>query len=151
MDVPRIPVLPISYGNASELLRGLAENQFRSRGRAAFRSAITWDRVPCRRELQSQTDAATNPYKQIWDTFGTIRGSVYPDEIVIIGGHRDAWGPGAADNVSGTVSVLEAARAISEQVKAGNRPKRTIVFATWDAEEWGLIGRLNSSKKIRCA
>jgi N-acetylated-alpha-linked acidic dipeptidase len=65
---------------------------------------------------------------------------VYPDEIVIIGGHRDAWGPGAADNVSGTVSVLEAARAISEQVKAGNRPKRTIVFATWDAEEWGLIG-----------
>jgi N-acetylated-alpha-linked acidic dipeptidase len=87
-----------------------------------------------------KTDAATNPYKQIWDTFGTIRGSVYPDEIVIIGGHRDAWGPGAADNVSGTVSVLEAARAISEQVKAGNRPKRTIVFATWDAEEWGLIG-----------
>jgi N-acetylated-alpha-linked acidic dipeptidase len=87
-----------------------------------------------------ETDAATNPYKQIWDTFGTIRGSVYPDEIVIIGGHRDAWGPGAADNVSGTVSVLEAARAIAEQVKAGNRPKRTIVFATWDAEEWGLIG-----------
>ena len=58
----------------------------------------------------------------------------------MIGGHRDAWGPGAADNVSGTVSVLEAARAISEQVKAGKRPKRTIVFATWDAEEWGLIG-----------
>jgi N-acetylated-alpha-linked acidic dipeptidase len=86
------------------------------------------------------TDAATNPYKQIWNTFGTIRGSEFPDEIVIIGGHRDAWGPGAADNVSGTVSVLEAARAISEQVKAGKRPKRTIVFATWDAEEWGLIG-----------
>ncbi|HMG95860.1 MAG TPA: M20/M25/M40 family metallo-hydrolase, partial [Gemmatimonadaceae bacterium] len=50
------------------------------------------------------------------------------------------WGPGAADNVSGTVSVLEAARAIAEQVKAGKRPKRTIVFATWDAEEWGLLG-----------
>jgi N-acetylated-alpha-linked acidic dipeptidase len=86
------------------------------------------------------TDATTHPYKEIWDTFGIIRGSVYPDEIVMIGGHRDAWGPGAADNVSGTVSVLEAARAIAEQAKAGKRPKRTIVFATWDAEEWGLLG-----------
>ena len=60
--------------------------------------------------------------------------------MVIVGGHRDAWGPGAADNVSGTVSVLEAARAVAEAVKAGHRPKRTIIFATWDAEEWGLIG-----------
>ena len=59
---------------------------------------------------------------------------------MIIGGHRDGWGPGAADNVSGTVSVLEAARAVAEEVKAGVRPKRTIIFATWDAEEWGLIG-----------
>jgi N-acetylated-alpha-linked acidic dipeptidase len=78
--------------------------------------------------------------KPIYDTFGIVRGSEYPDELVIIGGHRDAWGPGAADNVSGTVSVLEAARAVAEQVKAGMRPKRTIVFATWDAEEWGLMG-----------
>ena len=60
--------------------------------------------------------------------------------MVIIGGHRDAWGPGAADNVSGTVSVMEAARAVADLVKRGVRPKRTIVFATWDAEEWGLIG-----------
>src|SRR5205823_1874477 len=72
--------------------------------------------------------------------FGIIRGSDDPDEIVMIGGHRDAWGPGAADNVSGIVSVLEAARAIADQVKSGKRPKRTIIFATWDAEEWGLIG-----------
>ena len=60
--------------------------------------------------------------------------------MVLVGGHRDGWGPGTADNVSGTVSVLEAARAVAEQVKAGHRPQRTIVFATWDAEEWGLIG-----------
>src|SRR5207237_9934736 len=62
------------------------------------------------------------------------------DELVIVGGHRDAWGPGTADNVSGTVSVLEAARAVAEGLKVGVRPKRTIVFATWDAEEWGLLG-----------
>ena len=58
----------------------------------------------------------------------------------MVGAHRDGWGPGAADNVSGTVSVLEAARAVMEEVKAGRRPQRTIVFATWDAEEWGLVG-----------
>src|SRR5258708_21589392 len=58
----------------------------------------------------------------------------------MIGGHRDGWGPGTADNVSGSVSVLEAARAVADAVKAGHRPKRTIVFATWDAEEWGLMG-----------
>jgi N-acetylated-alpha-linked acidic dipeptidase len=95
---------------------------------------------PVQARIAVTTDASTNPYKPIWDTFGIIRGSEFPDEIVLVGGHRDAWGPGAADNVSGTVSVLESARAIAEQVKAGKRPKRTIIFATWDAEEWGLLG-----------
>ncbi|MEO8578681.1 MAG: M28 family metallopeptidase [Gemmatimonadales bacterium] len=140
MDVPKIPVLPISYGNAAELLRGLAGNSIPQawQGGLPFRYHVGPGPVQAR--IAVTTDATTNPYKEIWDTFGIIRGSEFPDEIVMIGGHRDAWGPGAADNVSGTVSVLEAARAIAEQVKAGKRPKRTIVFATWDAEEWGLIG-----------
>jgi N-acetylated-alpha-linked acidic dipeptidase len=86
------------------------------------------------------TDAATAAYKDIWNTFGIIRGSDLPEQMVIVGGHRDAWGPGAADNVSGTVSVLEQARVVMEQVRAGHRPRRTLVFATWDAEEWGLVG-----------
>jgi len=85
-------------------------------------------------------DRGSRPLKPIYDTFGIVRGSEFPEEIVLIGGHRDAWGPGTADNVSGTVSILEAARAVAEQLKQGIRPKRTIVFATWDAEEWGLIG-----------
>jgi N-acetylated-alpha-linked acidic dipeptidase len=85
-------------------------------------------------------DRATHGTKPIYDTFGIVRGSEFPDEIVMVGGHRDGWGPGAADNVSGTVSVLESARAVADAIKAGHRPKRTIVFATWDAEEWGLMG-----------
>src|SRR3989442_8069336 len=76
----------------------------------------------------------------IWDTFGMIRGARFPDEWVVVGGHRDAWSPGAADNISGTVTVLEAARVFAELAKQGIRPARTLVFATWDAEEWGLIG-----------
>ena len=140
MEIPRIPVLPISYGNAAELLRGLSGNSIPQpwQGGLGFRYHVGPGPVQAR--IAVTTDATTNPYKEIWDTFGVIRGSEYPDEVVMIGGHRDAWGPGAADNVSGTVSVLEAARAIADQVKAGKRPKRTIVFATWDAEEWGLIG-----------
>jgi N-acetylated-alpha-linked acidic dipeptidase len=90
--------------------------------------------------MRVQTDAATTGFKPIWNTFGVLEGSEAPDELVIIGAHRDSWGPGAADNISGTVSVLEAARAVMEQVKAGWRPRRTMVFATWDAEEWGLVG-----------
>jgi N-acetylated-alpha-linked acidic dipeptidase len=140
MDVPHIPVVPVSYGNASELLRGLTGNSIPQSWQGALPFRYHVGPGPVQARIAVATDAITNPYKQIWNTLGTIRGSEFPDEIVIIGAHRDAWGPGAADNVSGTVSVLEAARAISEQVKAGKRPKRTIVFATWDAEEWGLIG-----------
>jgi N-acetylated-alpha-linked acidic dipeptidase len=140
MEIPHIPVLPISYGNAAELLRGLSGKSIPQpwQGGLSFRYHVGPGPVQAR--LAVTTDASTNPYKTIWDTFGIIRGSEFPNEIVMIGGHRDAWGPGAADNVSGTISVLEAAHAIADQVKAGKRPRRTIIFATWDAEEWGLLG-----------
>lgn len=138
--VSRIPVVPISYGNASELLRNVRGTRIPQswQGGLAFRYHVGPGPVSVR--VAVTTDTATAPYKTIWNTFGIVRGSEFPDEMVIMGGHRDAWGPGAADNVSGTVSVMEAARAVSELVKRGVRPKRTIVFATWDAEEWGLVG-----------
>jgi len=140
MDIPRIPVVPISYVNASELLGGLRGQDIPNawQGGLPFRYHI--GPGPVRARIQVADDRATNGTKPIYNTFGLVRGSERPEELVIIGGHRDAWGPGAADNVSGTVSVLEAARAVSEVVRAGHRPKRTIIFATWDAEEWGLIG-----------
>jgi N-acetylated-alpha-linked acidic dipeptidase len=140
MDIPHIPVVPMGYGNATELLRGLRGTAIPQswQGGLPFRYHV--GPGPVRARVVVHDDRETEPIKPIYDTFGIIRGSEYPDELVIIGGHRDAWGPGAADNVSGTVSVLEAARAVAEQVKAGMRPKRTIVFATWDAEEWGLMG-----------
>ncbi len=140
MDVPHIPVVPISYGNAGELLRDVRGGVLPRgwQGGLPFRYHVGPGPVMAR--VKVVTDTATKAIKPIWDTFGTIRGTELPDELVIVGGHRDAWGPGAADNVSGTVSILEAARAVAEQVKAGWKPKRTLVFATWDAEEWGLIG-----------
>ena len=138
--VSRIPVVPVSYGNATELLRGVRGTSIPQpwQGGLPFRYHVGPGPVTAR--VAVATDTATAPYKTIWNTFGVIRGTEFPDEMVVIGGHRDAWGPGAADNVSGTVSVLEAARAVAELAKRGVRPKRTIVFATWDAEEWGLVG-----------
>jgi N-acetylated-alpha-linked acidic dipeptidase len=140
MEIPHIPVVPIGYGNAGELLRGLRGGSIPQswQGGLAFRYHA--GPGPVKARVQVQDDRATRALKPIYDTFGIIRGTELPDEIVIVGGHRDGWGPGTADNVSGTVSVLEAARALAEQAKQGTRPKRTIVFATWDAEEWGLIG-----------
>jgi N-acetylated-alpha-linked acidic dipeptidase len=140
MDIPHIPVVPISYGNAGELLDGLRGHDVPQgwQGGLPFRYHVGPGPVQAR--VRVTDDRATNGTKPIYDTFGIVRGSELPEELVIVGGHRDAWGPGTADNVSGTVSVLEAARAVAEEVRAGHRPKRTIVFATWDAEEWGLIG-----------
>ncbi|MFI5256036.1 MAG: M20/M25/M40 family metallo-hydrolase [Gemmatimonadales bacterium] len=140
MDIPHIPVVPISYGNAGELLEGLRGHEIPQswQGGLPFRYHV--GPGPVRARVRVADDRATHGTKAIFDTFGIVRGSEFPDELVIVGGHRDAWGPGAADNVSGTVSVLEAARAVAEAVKAGHSPKRTIVFATWDAEEWGLLG-----------
>ena len=140
MEISHIPVVPISYGNASELLRYVrgAGVPRTWQGGLAFHYHV--GPGPAKARVAVQDDRATKPMKPIYDTFGMIRGTDFPDELVIVGGHRDGWGPGAADNVSGTVSVLEAARAIAEEAKAGMRPKRTIIFATWDAEEWGLLG-----------
>ena len=140
MAIPHIPVVPISYGNASELLRDLRGLDVPQgwQGGLPFRYHVGSGQVRAR--VRVTDDRVTNGTKPIFDTFGIMRGSEFPDEIVMVGGHRDAWGPGAADNISGTISVLEAARAVSEAVQGGHRPKRTIVFATWDAEEWGLMG-----------
>ncbi len=140
MTIPHIPVVPLSYGNASELLDGLGGRDVPQgwQGGLPFRYHV--GPGPLKARVRVVDDRATKGTKPIFDTFGVVRGSEFPDEIVMVGGHRDGWGPGTSDNVSGTVSVLEAARAVSDAVKAGHRPKRTIVFATWDAEEWGLMG-----------
>lgn len=141
MDIPKIPSVPMGYGNARELLTGLGGAQVPD----AWKGGLAIDyhfggtsAVTVHLTVKLQTGPAA--YKHIYDTFGTIRGSTWPNEVVIIGGHRDAWGPGTSDNISGTTVVLEAARTWAAAVRAGHRPKRTLVFATWDAEEWGLIG-----------
>ncbi len=138
--VPRIPVVPLSAENAEQLLRELRGKDIPAGWQGGLPLRYHVGPGPIRVKLTVETDAATRGFKTIYNTLGTLPGTEFPDEYIYIGAHRDGWGAGAADNVSGTVSVLEAAQALSELAAKGSRPRRSIVFATWDAEEWGLIG-----------
>jgi N-acetylated-alpha-linked acidic dipeptidase len=82
----------------------------------------------------------TMPYKVIWDVIGMARGSEFPDEWVLGGNHRDAWVYGAVDPGSGTAAMLESVHGIGDLLKSGWKPRRTIVFCSWDGEEEGMIG-----------
>ena len=82
----------------------------------------------------------TNGLRRIYDVIARIDGKQEPDREVILGTHHDAWSFGGVDPGSAAASVLELARAFSEMRKSGWQPRRSIVFAFWDAEEYGLIG-----------
>ncbi len=138
--LPKIPVVPISGENAQLLIAQVRGTAIPPNWQGGLALRYHVGPGPVRVKVAVTTDAATNGTKAIHNTLGYLRGTEFPDEYVYIGGHRDSWGAGAADNISGTVSVLEAARALADLAKRGIRPKRTIVFATWDAEEWGLMG-----------
>ena len=140
LPIPRIPVLPMSYGNARRLLEPLAGPSVPQAWQGALPFRYHVGPGPVRARLRVQTERGARAMHPIWDTFGMVRGARYPDEWIVVGAHRDAWGPGARDNISGTVTVLEAARAFAAVARQGLRPARTVIFATWDAEEWGLTG-----------
>jgi N-acetylated-alpha-linked acidic dipeptidase len=140
LDIPKIPIIPMSYGNARRFLEPMAGPAVPQSWQGGLPFHYHAGPGPERARLKVKTERGARAFHKIWNTVGMIRGSRWPDEWVVVGGHRDAWGPGARDNVSGTVSVLEAARAFATLARAGQTPARTVVFATWDAEEWGLIG-----------
>ncbi len=137
MVIPRIPVVPVSYGTAASLLEGITGATIppQWQGGLSFRYHV--GPGPVRAKVQVTLDGV--PYKMIHNTIATLPGRTSADEVIVIGGHRDAWGAGAGDNVSGITSIMESARAVVGALR-GQAPARTIVFATWDAEEWGMLG-----------
>lgn len=141
-ELPRIPVVPVSYAVAGEILARLGGADLPRQdwqGGLPFRYHLGPGPARVRVEVADDRDGPAGGMKAIYDVVARIEGSHWPDEWVVVGAHIDAWGPGANDNVSGTASVLAAARAI-RALEGGGRPRRTIVFAGWDGEEWGLIG-----------
>ena len=135
--LPKIPAIPISYGDASPILQHLEGPESPREWQGALPFTYHVGPGPVRVHLNVKMDYQ---YRTIWNVIGTISGSEYPKEMVISGNHRDAWVYGAVDPGSGSAAQLEAVRGIGQLLKSGWRPKRTIVFASWDAEEQGMIG-----------
>ncbi len=133
----KIPVLPISYGDALPLLKSLGGQVVPESWRGALPITYHVGPGPATVRLKVVSDWSL---RTIYNVIARIPGSVYPDEWIIRGNHHDAWVNGASDPVSGMASVLEEARAFGELLKQGWRPKRTIIFCAWDAEEPGLLG-----------
>ena len=132
-----IPVLPISYADAEPLLRALGGPVAAPSWRGGLPLTYHLGPGPAAVELEVAFDWETVP---AYNVIGRLAGSEEPDQWVLRGNHHDAWVNGARDPISGLVALMEEARAIGELAAAGWRPKRTIVFAAWDAEEPGLIG-----------
>jgi len=136
--ITKIPVMPISYGDALPLLRSLDGAVVPADWRGAL--PITYHfgggentRVHFKLEFDWQI-------RPIYDVIAKMRGADLPDEWIIRGNHHDAWVNGADDPISGLVSLLEEARGMGELAKTGWKPRRTIVYAAWDGEEPGLLG-----------
>ena len=136
-DVPKIPATPISYHDASPILQALGGPESPREWQGALPFTYHLGPGPVKVKLHLKQDYA---YRNIWDVIARAPGSVWPDELVIAGAHRDAWVYGAVDPISGSTAMLEAARGIGHLLQTGWRPKRTLIFASWDAEEQGLIG-----------
>ncbi len=136
-DMPKIPVTPLSAHDAQPILAALRGPECPRDWQGALPFTYHMGPGPVRVHLVLKQNYG---YRTIWDVIGKIEGSTYPHELVIAGNHRDAWVYGAVDPGSGTVAMLEAVRGMGELLKSGWRPKRTILFASWDAEEQGLIG-----------
>jgi N-acetylated-alpha-linked acidic dipeptidase len=135
--IQKIPVLPISYADAQPLLAALAGPVAPQRWRGGLPITYHIGPGPAVVHLKIASDWSLKP---VYDVVATLRGSTFPDEWILRGNHHDGWVYGADDPVSGTSSVLEEAHAMSEMVKQGWRPKRTITFLLWDGEEPGLLG-----------
>ena len=136
-QLPTIPTTPLSYGDASPILEHLGgpDSPRDWQGSLPFTYHVGPGPVKVKMHLKQDYQ-----FRTIWDVIGRVRGARLPQELVVAGNHRDAWVYGAVDPNSGTSAMLESVHGIGELLKSGWKPKRTLVFGSWDAEEEGLIG-----------
>jgi N-acetylated-alpha-linked acidic dipeptidase len=135
--ITKIPVLPISYGDAQPLLAALGGPIAPASWRGGLPITYRLGAGPARVHLRVKSDWGL---KTLYDVIAKLPGTTEADEWVIRGNHHDAWVNGAQDPISGLVAELEEARALGALYQQGWRPKRTIIYAAWDGEEPGLLG-----------
>jgi N-acetylated-alpha-linked acidic dipeptidase len=133
----KIPVMPMSYGDALPLLKALGGPIAPEAWRGALPLTYHIGPGPAKVHLKLSFDWKLAP---VYDVIARLAGSERPDEWVVRGNHHDAWVNGAEDPISGLVALMAEAKAVGALHKAGWAPKRTIVYAAWDGEEPGLLG-----------
>ena len=139
-----IPVMPISYGDALPLLKAMTGPVAPQEWRGALPVTYHVGPGPAQVHLKLSFDWQNRPLHNV---IVRIEGSTFPDEWIIFGNHHDAWVNGADDPISGAVALMETGRGLAELLKTGWRPKRTIILALWDGEEWGLLGSTEWAEK----
>jgi N-acetylated-alpha-linked acidic dipeptidase len=134
----KIPTLPISYRDAAKIIAALDGPLVTGGERGALGMAYHWggsDAVKI--HLAVKSDWSLKP---VYDVIAMLRGAIAPDQWIVRGNHHDAWVFGAADPLSGQVALMSEAKALGQLYRQGWRPARTIVYASWDGEEPGLLG-----------
>ncbi|XP_074840071.1 N-acetylated-alpha-linked acidic dipeptidase 2 [Carettochelys insculpta] len=144
VGIPKIPVHPIGYHDAEILLRILGgpaapDNSWRGSLNVSYNIGPGFAGSYSTRKVRMHVHT-NNKITRIYNVIGTIKGAVEPDRYIILGGHRDSWVFGGIDPTTGAAVLQEVARSFGKMMMEGWRPKRTIVFASWDAEEFGLLG-----------
>jgi N-acetylated-alpha-linked acidic dipeptidase len=140
----KIPVLPISYGDALPILRNIKGKVVPNEWKGALPITYHVGPGPARVNMNLKFEWKNRP---LYNVVVRIPGATRPDEWVIFGNHHDAWVMGADDPISGASALMETARGFGEMLKSGWRPSRTIVLALWDGEEWGLLGSTEWAEK----
>lgn len=136
--VPNIPAIPLSYGQAIHILKLLGGTAAPEDWVGGLNTSYNiGDDFQTVLNLDMVMDNSVMP---LWDVIGTIPGTEEPDKYVILGNHRDAWVCGAGDPSSGSAAMMEIVHGFSELLAKGWKPRRTIIFASWDGEEYGLLG-----------
>jgi N-acetylated-alpha-linked acidic dipeptidase len=133
----KIPVLPISYADAQVFLEAVGGNVAPAPWRGAL--PITYHVGPSTAQVHMAVKSEWS-LKTIYNVIAEMKGSVWPDQWVVRGNHHDGWVFGASDPLSGQVALMAEAKAIGALAASGWRPKRTLVYASWDAEEPMLLG-----------
>jgi N-acetylated-alpha-linked acidic dipeptidase len=135
ISLPKIMSAPLSWRDARPILEALRGPEAPSTWKGGLPITYHVGAGPATVRLRVRMDDGVRP---IWTVTGRLTGTAFPDQLVIVGNHRDAWVYGGVDPSSGTASLMELARSLGALAKQGARPKRTIVFANWDAEEFTL-------------
>ncbi|MGB5658317.1 MAG: M28 family metallopeptidase [Thermoanaerobaculia bacterium] len=136
-SIPKIIAVPMSWRDAKPILENLGGPVAPHAWQGGLPFTYHVGAGPAKVQVKVDMDGKRRPIQVVT---GAIRGSEEPEKVVVLGNHRDAWVYGAVDPSSGSATLLEAARILGELSKTGHRPRRTLILASWDAEEWHLTG-----------